>query len=451
MTLRRRDLRIDPRTWKIEVVAGGGQHGMTFDAWGERFVCSNSDHLRWIAYEPDQVGGSDLLTQQPSVVSIADDGPSAEVYRISPIEPWRIVRTRLRLKGFVPGPVEGGGRAAGYFTSATGITMYRGDRFGPEAQQKQFAFVGDVGGNLVHRKEIRWQDSSPRGYRVDLGREFLASRDNWFRPVQFLHGPDGALYVLDMYREVIEHPLSLPPVIKRHLDLTRGRDRGRIYRIVANAAPTRDVAAPWPGTSSSIALVTVLDHPNGWHRETAARILLARNDQEVIPALRNVVVSGQPFGRMHALHLLHDFGALHDDELIAACADENTRVAAHAVRLVGRGDLLDRTASARALSQARIEQDRRLAHDVLLASRRLDRPQRKSLWLRIAEQGTDGDARIERALLAAAEGIEWDIFPALSDVNGLGRDLQELASDVARPNRWLSDSATARDFDRPGA
>ena len=68
--------------------------------------------------------------------------------------------------------------------------------------------------------------------RADKGREFVASTDNWFRPAQFANAPDGSLYIVDVYREVIEHPLSLPPEIKKHLDLTSGRDRGRIYRVV---------------------------------------------------------------------------------------------------------------------------------------------------------------------------------------------------------------------------
>ncbi|MFN8707107.1 MAG: cytochrome C, partial [Planctomyces sp.] len=135
----------------------------------------------------------------------------------------------LRASGVVPGIVEGGGKPAGYFTGSTGINVYRGDAWPNE--MKGLLIMADVGSNIVHRKKsvpngVGWTAS-----RIDPGTEFVASSDIWFRPVQFANAPDGCLYILDMYREVIEHPASLPPEIKQHLDLTSGRDRGRLYRI----------------------------------------------------------------------------------------------------------------------------------------------------------------------------------------------------------------------------
>src|SRR5205085_8375491 len=114
---------------------------------------------------------------------------------------------------------------------ATGVTIYRGDAYPPEFSNN--AFVGDAGGNLVHRKILQqtgvvFEASRPAD---ELNREFLASRDTWFRPVQFANAPDGRLYVIDMYREVIEHPWSLPPNLKKLIDLDSGRERGRIWRI----------------------------------------------------------------------------------------------------------------------------------------------------------------------------------------------------------------------------
>ena len=182
-------------------------------------------------------------------MSIAADGPQAEVFRTSPVEPWRIVRTRLRVAGAVPGPIEGGGRAAGYFTGATGATIYRGDAW--PAEYRGQAFIGDVGSNIVHRKTLSADGVLLVANRADEGSEFVASTDIWFRPAQFANAPDGTLYIIDVYREVIEHPASLPPVIKKHLDLTSGRDRGRIYRIVpegfqAAAAAATERPRAWP-------------------------------------------------------------------------------------------------------------------------------------------------------------------------------------------------------------
>src|SRR4029453_750135 len=100
--------------------------------------------------------------------SIAVDGPQAEVFRISPVEPWRIVRTRLRVAGNVPGPVEGGGRAAGYFTGAPGVTLSRGDAWSAEPRGE--AFVGDVGSNIVHRKVLEPDGVGLIARRADAGK-----------------------------------------------------------------------------------------------------------------------------------------------------------------------------------------------------------------------------------------------------------------------------------------
>ncbi|MCA8996439.1 MAG: alpha/beta fold hydrolase, partial [Planctomycetaceae bacterium] len=143
--LRGRDFSFDPRMLDLRPESGGAQHGMCFDDWGRKFVCSNSDHAQFVVFDDRYFARNPQLPAPSSRVSIADDGGQAPVYRTSQVEPWRIVRTRLRVSGAVRGPVEGGGRAAGYFTGATGITIYRGDAFPTES--KGMAIVGDVGSN----------------------------------------------------------------------------------------------------------------------------------------------------------------------------------------------------------------------------------------------------------------------------------------------------------------
>jgi putative membrane-bound dehydrogenase-like protein len=234
INLRGADFSFDPVRRDLRAENGTAQFGMSFDTRGRRFVCSNSDHLQWVAWERSWVKPNPFFAMPSALVSIAVDGGAGPVHRISPDEPWRVVRTRWRVAGAVPGPVEGGGRVSGYFTSASGITIYTGDAFGPQFQDN--AFVGDVGSNLVHRKLIRDEEGriQPRGERPagERNTEFLRSRDIWFRPVNLANGPDGCLYICDMYREVIEHPWSLPEGIKKHLDLDAGNDRGRIWRVV---------------------------------------------------------------------------------------------------------------------------------------------------------------------------------------------------------------------------
>ena len=325
-----RDFAFDPRTFEIVPTSGGAQHGMSFDDWGRKFLSSNSDHIQLVMYEDRYVARNPHLIAPGPRVSIAADGPQAEVYRISPVEPWRIVRTRLRVSGQVPGVVEGGGRAAGYFTGATGVTIFRGSAWPAEFEGQ--AFVGDVGSNIVHRKVLTPKGVGLVASRVDEMREFVASTDTWFRPAQFANAPDGNLYIIDVYREVIEHPASLPPAIKKHLDLTSGRDRGRIYRVTADGF--RQPALPRFGQLSTTELVPLLNHPNGWHRDTASRLLNERKDPAAVGPLHALAATAElAQGRMQALYALAGAGALSAEDLLPRLSDPHPRVREHAVRL----------------------------------------------------------------------------------------------------------------------
>lgn len=331
VSIRGRDLSLDPRTYDFLPTSGAAQHGMSFDDWGRKFVSSNSNHIQQVMYEDRYIARNPFLDAPPARLTIAADGPQAEVYRTSPVEPWRIVRTRLRVSGVVKGAVEGGGRAAGYFTGATGVTIYRGDAF--PAEWRGMAVVGDVGSNLVHRKKLEQHGLEFVAKRIDDKSEFVSSSDIWFRPAQFANAPDGALYILDVYREVIEHPASLPPDIKKHLDLTAGRDRGRIYRVVPAEGFTHR-PTPKLGTATTAELVALLEHPNAWHRETASRLLFTRQDKSAIEPLKQLAAeSKSPPGRMHALYALAGLQGLDKATLILRLEDHDPQVRRHAVRL----------------------------------------------------------------------------------------------------------------------
>ena len=281
-------------------------------------------------YDDRYAARNPLLPVPGPRISIAVDGGQAPVYRSSAVEPWRIVRTRLRVGKRASGPIEGGGTASGYFTSATGVTIYRGNAW-PE-EFRGLAVVSDVGSNLIHRKRIASDGLRMTAHRIDDDSEFIRSSDTWFRPVQFTHGPDGCLHVLDMYREVIEHPRSFPPEVKRHLDLTSGRDRGRLYRI----APTGFVSGPMsmPAELDGPQLVALLEHDNAWHRETAARLLFQSENSHTLPALRRLVRRGRtPQARILALYALRSKSALTSEIVVVALNDSHPRVCEHAVRL----------------------------------------------------------------------------------------------------------------------
>jgi putative membrane-bound dehydrogenase-like protein len=332
VSVRGRDFRFKPDGSAFEAISGGGQFGHGFDDWGHRFTCNNSNHVRQVVLPSHYLERNPALIPPPVILDIAAEGPAAPVFRTSPPEPWRVVRTRERaadpvLSRRLP-PTEL--FATGFFTSATGITIYRGSSY--PANYRGNVFVGDVGGNLVHRKRLNVDGATYLASRADPQEEFLASTDNWFRPVNFANTPDGTLLILDMYRETIEHPLSIPEPIKKHLDLTSGKDRGRLYNLVHSGASRR----PKPNLSraTSAELTQRLADPDAWWRETAQRLLIERHDLSVVGRLR-AMVKDRPnaLGRLHALWVLESLDALDIDSVNLGLSDPEPRVREQAVRL----------------------------------------------------------------------------------------------------------------------
>lgn len=329
LDLHGRDFCFDPKTLEISAITGGGQHGMSFNRWGDRFVCQNSDHLQAIVFDERYVSRNPYQSVVSARRSIASDGPQAPVFRISPVEAWRIARTNLRVAGLVPGPVEGGGRAAGYFTGSTGVTVYEGGLW--PHNDDATVLISDVGSNLIHRKRLTREGVTYRGDRIDKDTEFVRSRDIWFRPVQMAIGPEGGLYVADMYREVIEHPLSLPAVLKRQLDLSSA-DKGRLYRIV----PTDYHYTPPKllSKATTAELAAALDDVNQWRRMTVLRLIYEQQNPDAAKLLHaQLATTKRPEGRIAVLYALDSVNGLDDADVLRALGDAHPQVRRHALRL----------------------------------------------------------------------------------------------------------------------
>ena len=222
-----------------------------------------------------------------------------------------------------------------HFTSVCAPRIYRGDRLPPELNGN--VFVAEPAANLVSRIILTDDGTTLQARKAYEKGEFLVSTDERFRPVYLSNAPDGTLYIVDMYRGVIQQRADITEYLRDHI-LTNRLDQptglGRIYRVVHDTTrrDTTRMAAP-----TSAQLVQTLSHPNGWWRDTAQRILVERADKSVVPDLVTLASTATDWRvRLHALWTLDGIDALEPAAVTAALADSSRDVRASAVRLAER-------------------------------------------------------------------------------------------------------------------
>jgi putative heme-binding domain-containing protein len=217
-----------------------------------------------------------------------------------------------------------------------------------------------------------------------------------------------------MYREVIEHPWSIPESIKQHLDLNSGNDRGRIYRIAPENFQRRPPVAL--GRATAAELVATLAHPNGWHRDCAARLLYERHDKTAAPLLEQLVLAGDaPLGRLHALHALDGLGALSEPVVLKALADSDGAVREHAVLLSEklRASGAPSAALWAALKKLADDPDPLVRFQLAFTAGEMNHAERPALLSAIARRDA-GDPWISAAVLSAPPAVTGGLFAALS-------------------------------------
>jgi putative membrane-bound dehydrogenase-like protein len=316
------DFRFDPQTGKAEAVSGNGQFGLCFDDWGNRFTCSNRNPVRHVVIEDRYLKASPGVTVPAVVSDVAAWGEQSRIFPIS--RAW----TTSNLH-------------AGQFTAACGVYIYRGDLL--PAEFKGNVFTCDPTGNLIHREIMQPAGPTFTSKPAYEGKDFLCSPDEWFRPVNMELGPDGALYVVDMYRCVIEHPDFVPDELKKRPDQRFGDDRGRIWRIVpkvGRSGPERPASRIKPGLSKATPeeLVSLLEQPNAWQRETAQRLLLERNERALTAALRSLAErSSVSQARVAAAWLLTAYGVAQPEFLFEASDSQVRRQACRIDENLSRG------------------------------------------------------------------------------------------------------------------
>ena len=308
----RRMVRFRPDTHELEYLSTSSQFGHSFDAWGHHFTVSNEDHIREEVVPAAYLGRNPDLPVAAAMERISDHRPAADVYPIT-----RNARVEM-LSG------------VGSFTSACAITVYLGGAF---PSMGLFSLTAEPAQNLVHRDLLAPNGVRYIARRAREGVEFLASTDAWFRPVNFYIGPEGAIYLADYYRMVIEHPEWMSTHTHHSPDLYKGEDRGRIYRI------TPDKGLPLPakmnlGKATDQELVAQLASPNIWHRRTAQRLLVDRQSSAGVDALVKLTeTSPSPEGRLHALWTLEGLHKLETRLLTKALEDPEAGVRENAILL----------------------------------------------------------------------------------------------------------------------
>lgn len=329
LSLNARDFRFSPFGGPWRTVAGNSQYGFFQDDRGRNFICSNRNPCDLLLADADQVATNPLIPLPQWRVHLMPSAADSEVFPL--VDAW----TTSNLH-------------AGQFTAACGVYRYQSDLLAEWLEDDFFAC--EPTGSLVQRYRTVSEGIVPDAQRGRAGVEFLASHDPWFRAVKLFDGPDGAMYVIDMHRAVIEHPQFMPEELKQRGDMRWGDTAGRIYRIVPEQAEIErhePVLADqdWRGWVES------LSSGNRWRRVTASQLLAEWLLGETVPddaaaAWQAIAALVQPDGDPRAvsrcLWLLDAGGQLRAEHLQAAVQHTDVGPRLQVVRLLPRHrDLLD--------------------------------------------------------------------------------------------------------------
>jgi putative membrane-bound dehydrogenase-like protein len=310
-----RDIRLQPDDGSMDLQSGQSEFGRDRDDWNNWFGCDNSHPLFHFALDDR------YLRRNANV-----PGPDPRVQVIVPANPQVFPVSKLQTRYYTD--------AVGHFTSACSATIYRDELLFPRGADEHM-FVCEPAYNIVHHEVVTESGISFSAQRPpdEQQREFLASEDQWFRPVMVRTGPDGAIWVVDMYRYMIEHPDWLPSRGKEELKhfYRDGEDRGRIYRIYPKGIRPRPIARL--NQLSVEQLVTALDSPNGPQRDSAQKLLLWRNDPSAVrPLQRLASESRDPKTRLQSLSALDAMNALPIETIRLALHDDHPAIRREALK-----------------------------------------------------------------------------------------------------------------------
>lgn len=307
-----------------------GQFGVSFDDAGRFISCyeNSAAHMdlipaAYIQRNPalarlQQQGGRGALGINANIAKAAQ-----EVFPIRPTPAVTLGALELREDGRLR-----------TYTIVSGTCLYNGDQFPDDAYGN--IFVPESGGHLVGRLKLPGGTEPQAARFYPAEQELLASTDERFRPVNARVGPDGCLYIADMYHGIIEHIIFMVPWLTKQIEerkLHEGNDLGRLWRIAHDGRPVNR-KPPGLGKATTSELVAQLGHRNGWHRLTAQRLLVEAGDQSIAGELRRVITDGgNSIQKVHALWTLEGLGAVDHATVLAAIRSGDEPAACTAMRV----------------------------------------------------------------------------------------------------------------------
>lgn len=375
------NVRFRPDTRKLEMASSRSQFGHTFDRWGNHLLTHNQNHIYHEVIAARYLARNPALVVPNATESISDHGNAAEVFQIT---------TNPDRQLFTP---------VGVTTATSGITAYLGGLF-PAPYDGNVTFVAESVSNLVHVDILKPDGATFTAGRQHPDREFLASTDSWSRPVNMYIGPDGALYVLDYYRRIIEHPEWMSDEAVAAGGLYDGHDMGRIYRVT----PLQTGKPEWTGglslgDASGSELVERLADKNIWWRQHAQRLLVDRQDRSVTEnLLRMASNTTEPLGSLHALWTLEGLGALTSEAIVRALKAPEAGLRENAIRL----------------AELHLDRDSGLAGELLKLEGDPDAKVRFQLLCTLGFVATPEAALVRQNLLFRDVRDEWVQIAALS-------------------------------------
>lgn len=390
-----RNVRFKPDESLLEMMSGDSQYGQTFDEWGHQFLTSNADHLFSEIMAARYLDRNPGLLIAESMEKLPDHGNACEVYPITKNPEHQLLTD------------------VGVITSSCGVTWYNGGLF-PDSFA-QVTFIAEPVHNLVHADRIIGKGASFTASRVYESKEFLASTDSWFRPAQFYIGPDGALYILDYYRQIIEHPEWMSDEVNQSGALYNGSQQGRIYRITPKGALPMD----WCGKlkmdqMTSLQLADLLNHKNGWWRRQAQRLLVAQNDSSVVSILQSTLdkQSFSATGIVHALWTLEGLHQMKPRFISQAFLHPIAGVRENAIRLAELHALSERQLI-QELFKLVDDPDAKVRFQLLCTLGSLDHLAIKSVVHKILVHDIE-DKWVQLAALSSMPGNEFDLIRTLA-------------------------------------